>query len=209
MSLALSSRLKASLLLLALSGAATTALLVPIQRAWAQSDDDAEAEAEAADAQKKAEARREAKAAAPPAALPGAEANEDDGEHASTDVNPTTALFDAINRGSLNAAKEALNRGADMGARNVLGQKPIDMAIDLNRNDIIFLLLSMRTYNDNPTRLASNVDDGESDDVAPTKGSAGHVKIGGRAVRQVAVKSPYDVHGGTPKPDVGFLGFGG
>ncbi|MBS4075410.1 ankyrin repeat domain-containing protein [Ameyamaea chiangmaiensis] len=176
-------------------------LLMPMHHAQAQSDDDAEAQAEAADHQKKAEARRNAKAAAPPSALPGAESQEEEGGHANADLNPTAALFEAINRGSLNAAKEALNRGADMGARNVLGQKPIDLAIDLNRNDIIFLLLSLRTYNDaGATRLASEAD------AAPE----GHASIHGRAVREVsshATKRP-TVGGGTPRPDVGFLGFG-
>jgi len=187
--------------MLAIAGLALGAVAVmPTHYAHAQSDDDAAAEAEAEAAQKKAEARRNARAAAPPAALPGAESAEEDAGHANKDLNPTAALFDAINRGSLNAAKESLNRGADMGARNVLGQKPIDLAIDLNRNDIIFLLLSMRTYNDTgDTRLASETDSADE----------GHASIKGQAVREVSSRKTVTPHisGGVPRPDVGFLGF--
>jgi len=190
-----SRRLRCLLVATGISAAAFTVL--PVHYACAQSDDDAEAQAEAESQQKKAEARRNARAAAPPAALPGAESAEEDPGHASKDLNPTAALFEAINRGSLNAAKESLNRGADMGARNVLGQKPIDLAVDLNRNDIIFLLLSMRTYNDTgDTRLASETDDAGD----------GHMSIKGRAVREVSAPKPF-VGGGTPRPDIGFLGF--
>ena len=61
---------------------------------------------------------------------------------------PTAALFDAINRGDIIAARDALNRGADLNAQNVLGMTPIDLSVDLGRNDITFLLLSMRSGSD-------------------------------------------------------------
>ncbi len=177
---------------------------VPLHMAHAQDADDAEAEADAADAAKKAEARRAAKAAAPPAALPGAESNEEVRGHASNDMNPTDALFDAINRGSLGAAKEALNRGADMTAHNVLGQSPLDMAIDLNRNDITFLLLSMRTFSDSDPHFASGSTQGpDMDEAADT------VRTPPLAGRARHVDSRYDVTGGHAKPAAGFLGFGG
>ncbi|MBE7211867.1 MAG: ankyrin repeat domain-containing protein, partial [Gluconacetobacter diazotrophicus] len=112
--------------------------------AMAQSSSDADRDA--AEAAQKAQAKADAKAAAPPPAIPGAvtdEATATSG-HASADMEPTAALFDAINRGDIVSAKEALGRGADLNGRNVLGQNPLDMAIDLNRSDITFLLLSMR-----------------------------------------------------------------
>ncbi|MFT9298127.1 MAG: ankyrin repeat domain-containing protein, partial [Gluconobacter sp.] len=118
-------------LLLIAALAATPTIFVPWHSAHAQDADDAEAEQEAEESAKKAEARKAAKRAAPPSALPGAEAADDDAGHARVDTNPTTALFDAINRGSLNASKEALNRGADMNGHNILDQTPLDMAIDL------------------------------------------------------------------------------
>ncbi|RBM09596.1 ankyrin repeat domain-containing protein [Novacetimonas cocois] len=178
--------------------------IVPWHAAHAQDAEDAEAEAEAMESAKKAEARRAAKAAAPPSALPGAESSEEERGHANSDMNPTDALFDAINRGSLGAAKEALNRGADMTAHNVLGQSPLDMSIDLNRNDITFLLLSMRTFSDSDPHFASgSAADGdmdEAEDSVRTPPLAGRVK---------SVSSRYDVTGGHAKPTAGFLGFGG
>jgi len=59
------------------------------------------------------------------------------------ELSPNTALFDAINRGDLTAAREAIGRGAQLNARNVLGMTPLELAVDLGRNDIAFLLLSI------------------------------------------------------------------
>ncbi|KXV62270.1 ankyrin [Acetobacter orleanensis] len=175
---------------------------------WAQSAREAEAQAAAEAAAQKAEAAKAMKRAAPPASVPGAEASdEDDGEHANTDMEPTAALFDAINRGSLLAAKEAVNRGADLNHRNMLGQTPLDMSIDLNRNPIIFLLLSMRGSDDRPrTDIATETRGMDTQD------GAGHLTIGGSAGRhkgQSATSSRYDMSGGKAAPEIGFLGFGG
>ncbi|ACI52739.1 conserved hypothetical protein [Gluconacetobacter diazotrophicus PA1 5] len=179
--------------------AGSAVLIAPMHFAYAQ--DDEESDAEAADAAKQAEARRAARAAAPPAALPGAVSSEDIGGHANGDLNPTAALFDAINRGSLGAAKEALNRGADTEGHNVLGQTPLDMAIDLNRNDITFLLLSLRTLNDDHVIAASTTHSGVS-----IQNGAGHLSINGSSHgKRVVVAGS----GGTPQPSIGFLGFGG
>ena len=60
------------------------------------------------------------------------------------DMQPTDALFDAINRGDIATARDALNRGADLNGVNVLGMTPMELSVDLGRNDISFLLLSMR-----------------------------------------------------------------
>jgi len=194
-------------LLLIAALAATPLVLVPLHAAHAQDADDAEAEQEAEDAQKKAEARKAARHAAAPSALPGAESSEEEGGHARTDVNPTTSLFDAINRGSLNASKEALNRGADMNARNVLSQTPLDMAIDLNRSDIMFLLLSMRTYNSDGSLDSADV----SDSGVKMKDGSGHLTIGGHAATKSRKPTAprFDTHGGTADPAQGFLGFAG
>ncbi|GBR01320.1 MULTISPECIES: ankyrin repeat domain-containing protein [Gluconobacter] len=193
-------------LLLIAALAATPTIFVPWHSAHAQDADDAEAEQDAEESAKKAEARKAAKRAAPPSALPGAEAADDDAGHARVDTNPTTALFDAINRGSLNASKEALNRGADMNGHNILDQTPLDMAIDLNRKDIMFLLLSMRTYNPDG-RLETSV----KDSGVQMKGGSGHLTIGGKASTATrAAPSPhFDEKGGTADPASGFLGFAG
>ncbi|WP_308720414.1 ankyrin repeat domain-containing protein [Komagataeibacter xylinus] len=189
-------------LLVAALFAGLPAVCMPLHVAHAQDAEDAEAESEAADAAKKAEARRAAKAAAPPAALPGAESREEEHGHANSDMNPTNALFDAINRGSLGAAKEALNRGADMTAQNQLGQTPLDMAIDLNRNDITFLLLSMRTFSDADPHFASNNLESGEDDTPP-------LTMPRHASTTASPDRRYDASGGHADPSIGFLGFGG
>ncbi|AQT05926.1 ankyrin repeat domain-containing protein [Acetobacter persici] len=176
---------------------------------WAQSAREAEAQAAAEEAAQKAEAAKAAKRAAPPASIPGAEAPDDDeNDHSNTDMEPTAALFDAINRGNLLSAKEAVNRGADLNHHNILGQTPLDMAIDLNRNPIIFLLLSMRGSDDRPRTDITTKTRGMD-----TEDGAGHLTIGGTAGRHNATsasgRSRYDATGGSPRPDIGFLGFGG
>lgn len=175
----------------------------PWHAAHAQSADEAEAEQDAMDAQKKAEARKAARRAAPPSALPGADSDSSDPSHARVDLNPTGALFDAVNKGSLMAAKEALNRGADMNARNVLDQTPLDLAIDLGRNDIMFLLLSLRTYNPEG-QVTTDV----SHDTMSSDHGNGHLNVNGQAgVSAVApAQRPFD-DPGRPQPDMGFLGF--
>ena len=61
------------------------------------------------------------------------------------ELSPNAALFDAINRGDLAAARESMARGADLSAHNVLGLTPIDAAVDQGRNEIVFYLLSVRS----------------------------------------------------------------
>ena len=80
-----------------------------------------------------------------PSALPGAKGG---GPLAPASVSPsamdpTTALFDAINRNDVAAARDAVNRGADLRGHNVLGMTPLQLSIDLGRNAITFILLSM------------------------------------------------------------------
>lgn len=180
-------------------GLSTASLLMMPYKAHAQSADEAEAEQDAMNAQKQAEARKAARHAAPPSALPGAETEDEDNSHARVDVNPTAALFDAVNRGSLVGAKEALNRGADINARNVLDQTPLDLAIDLGRNDIMFQLLSLRTYNPDGKLITSSSHESNGE----------HITINGQA--GITAKAPPRIieDRGQPIPAVGFLGFNG
>ena len=86
------------------------------------------------------------KESAPPA-LPGARAEPAAVAPATktvTDLPPNEALFDAINRGDLPSARDAVGRGADLNGTNVLGLTPIELAVDLGRNQISFYLLSLR-----------------------------------------------------------------
>ena len=194
------SRLVASTLVLC---GLTTALSSPVLAA-----SEGEDQAAAAEAAEKAESRQAAKQAAPPAAIPGAEGlDEDNGDHVGKDVEPTAALFDAINRGSVSAAKEAVNRGADLEGHNILGQTPLDMSIDLNRNPITFLLLSLRGSDSIRTaggrsgrRMRASISGGVSGDVDDGD-TASYVPS--------APARHYDTSGGTTRPSEGFLGFGG
>ena len=85
--------------------------------------------------------------APPPAAVPGARARPGTvvpADRTTADLPPTEALFDAINRGDISSARDALSRGADLDATNALGLTPTELSVDLARNDITFLLLSLR-----------------------------------------------------------------
>jgi hypothetical protein len=156
-----------------------------------------------------------AKEPPPPPALPGAEGK---GRGAAPptksplDMEPNAELFDAINRGDIAAARDALSRGADLHARNVLGMSPLELSIDLGRNDISFMLLSMRNAEDSgkPKQAAA------SPAVRPASvKQAKQVPV--RATSRVADSVPapapsqtarlFSGDGGTPNPNAGFLGF--
>jgi hypothetical protein len=86
----------------------------------------------------------------PPPAVPGAASNSANVAPATVtpaELEPNDELFDAINRGDIAAARDAISRGADLSGRNVLGMTPMELSVDLGRNDISFLLLSLRGDN--------------------------------------------------------------
>jgi hypothetical protein len=145
---------------------------------------------------------------APPPALPGATATVAPADKTMLDLSPTDALFDAINRGDIASAKDALAHGADLNGHNILGMTPIDLSVDLSRNDITFLLLSLRgpALSGPPTRVAGTAPPGP-----PKRGVA--ASAGPRlAVRAPAPTGSREYAGpsdpGTPNPQAGFLGFG-
>ena len=114
---------------------------------------------------------------APPPALPGAASSGGavPASRAPTDMEPTEALFDAINRGDIGTARDAISRGADLHGHNVLGMTPLELSVDLGRNDISFMLLSMRAADDGRPAQASATP--AADEAAP--GEAG--QTGARA----------------------------
>ncbi|MEX2643939.1 MAG: hypothetical protein WD270_10820, partial [Acetobacterales bacterium] len=59
-------------------------------------------------------------------------------------------LFDAINANNLERAKQAVQAGADVDARNTFGSSAIDLAVDLGRYDIAFYLMSFRKFDPAP-----------------------------------------------------------
>jgi len=154
-----------------------------------------------------------------PPALPGTHTDRAEAAPAgktAMDMQPTDALFDAINRGDTPAARDALNRGADLNGRNVLGMTPTELSVDLARNDITFLLLSMRGPGDNGTgaglaaRAASRTVEAK-----PAKAPVKATRVvtaapGPRAPRTPVVDTSrqYASGPGTPIPQAGFLGFG-
>lgn len=171
----------------------------------------------------------------PPPAIPGAVSSGDSvvpADKTLADMQPNDALFDAIQRGDEAAARDALNRGADLHATNVLGQTPLDLSIDLNRNAITFLLLSMRGSDSNgapPRALAAALPPGGPAAAAgPASPTTPATRTGGRPRRHrhgtaLAASTPagagsretsipgaprlFAGNGGTPNPSVGFIGF--
>jgi hypothetical protein len=154
-------------------------------------------------------ASKEDKPVAPPPAIPGAEPDENaavaPADKIAAEMSPNEALFDAITRGDLAAAKDALNRGAQLDAKNVLGQTPTDASIDLDRNDITFLLLSMRGAvgaSAPPAQLAA----------AAPPARAGKGAKGRKGVLQASAHNTGNTlqrgsDRGQPNPAVGFIGF--
>ncbi len=154
-----------------------------------------------------------------PPGLPGTAAKP--GESAvgvQTDLAPTEALFDAINRGDVTEARDAVSRGADINGQNALGMTPVDLSIDLSRNDITFLLLSMRSQDggagpSSVARAAGPI----GKEVKPALRSATarivrpHAAQATVVARRAPVATParYAGSGGAPIPQAGFLGFGG
>ena len=150
--------------------------------------------------------------AAPPA-LPGAHSQPGQAvqsDRLATAMSPNESLFDAINRGDIADARDAIARGADLGARNVLGLMPIDLSVDLSRNDITVLLLSLR---------GTAAGAGRSKQVAASTPAAPPVKqpppARPAAATLVVARTPapapqrpaLSADPGTPAPKVGFLGF--
>ena len=137
------------------------------------------------------------------------------------DLSPTDALFDAINRGDIAAARDALNRGADLSGVNILGMTPMELSVDLSRNDISFLLLSMRGEDSDRGSRAVGRD-------TPVFGASGKTAQAGKtgrsgkpiaagktastaktrvAAKTAAAPKQFANDGGTPLPSAGFLGF--
>jgi len=157
---------------------------------------------------------------APPPAVPGSKPTANSGGPSGTpptplapgdrpaalDLPPTDALFDAINRGDIASAKDAISRGADLTAQNVLGLTPLDLSVDLGRNDISFLLLSLSTPDASPRAVTS---------ATPTPDTRLAKSRPVTAPRET-VKAPsaprtpqlFAGDGGVAVPQAGFLGFG-
>lgn len=151
----------------------------------------------------------------PPSALPGAAPTFAPAEKTETDLPPTEALFDAINRGDIASARDALGRGADLNAHNVLGMTPLELSVDLSRNDITFLLLSLRGADTSRPGLAASGTKPAPAKARPAQTAASHpAPKAPKPAPAAAATLPTRQYagqgdGGTPSPQAGFLGFGG
>lgn len=156
----------------------------------------------------------------PPAGLPGAQSTAGSAAAAKQPLammDPTQELFDAINRGDVAAARDAVSRGADLNGHNVLEMTPVQLSIDLGRNDITFMLLANGAGQSAP---ASGPADKNAARLfaAGTSGSAKGTHHAtreprGKPVHLVAVPAApqaprlFAGNGGAPIPGAGFLGF--
>ncbi len=118
-------------------------------------------------------------------------------------MSPNDALFDAIARGDVPAARDAVARGADTNARGPLGVTPVESAVDHGRPEMMFYLLSLRGSAGNPAAPPPVV---PARPVRP--------EPVGRAAAPVAVPAGPPARprlwandGGTARPEMGFLGF--
>lgn len=155
---------------------------------------------------------------APPPALPGAQqqGTAAPGTQSPSEMAPNDALFDAINRDDVAAARDALGRGAQLDAHDVLGLTPMELAVDLGRNDIAFLLLSMRGGSDAGTSSAAPqqlAGPAAKAPAAPARAAKRPAVVAARLATPVvppaAPAQPvlFAHDGGTPIPGIGFLGF--
>lgn len=150
---------------------------------------------------------------APPAALPGARnsAGAAPPTRPPALLSPTDALFDAIDRGDLAAARDAINRGADLNGKNVLGMTPLQLSIDLNRNDITFVLLANGAGAGAPSAPvagASKVAVAVADPMARSQRRKRRPHLARVAVPPRQTPRLFAGDGGAPVPSAGFLGFG-
>lgn len=146
----------------------------------------------------------------PPPALPGLQQRRGlqpvPAQSSPAAMNPNDALFDGIARGDLETVRDAVNRGADLRARNALGLNPIDAAVDQGRPEITFYLLSVR----GGSGMASQGPPPGFDERRPQR-PAREQPVRERAERpQPAPRVqmlPVSTDGGRPDPSIGFLGF--
>jgi hypothetical protein len=150
----------------------------------------------------------------PPPALPGARVDKEmvaPPDRAPSDLQPNEALFDAINRGDIATARDALNRGADLNATNVLGMTPLELSIDLGRKNISFLLLSMRGTGANTAAQPAQAKVAEAKPAKPGRAQKAERRPAApsRVAAPAAPQAPrlFAGDGGAPVPSAGFLGF--
>ncbi len=129
-------------------------------------------------------------------------------------LSPNAALFDAVARGDIAAARDAVARGADVEARNALGLTALDAAVDQGRNDIAFYLLSARDVARGGSAPPEAPAPGRAAAAppAPPRPARQAASLNTPPVAAAAVAQPRSAalwagNGGAPQPEIGFLGF--
>ena len=154
----------------------------------------------------------------PPPALPGSRAETTGvapAQRSLAEMPPTEALFDSINRGDLPGTRDAISRGADLQGTNVLGLTPLELSVDLGRNEISFLLLSLRGSTGSSAGRPAEAAAASKPPSRAERAAAARAERARRsqaAVRPAADKAPqaprlFSGDGGAPNPQAGFLGF--
>ncbi len=155
----------------------------------------------------------------PPPALPGSHAEPTGvapAQRPLAEMPPTEALFDSINRGDMPGARDAISRGADLRGTNVLGLTPLELSVDLGRNEISFLLLSLRGSSgftaSRPAEAAAAAPKPPTRAERAAAARAERTERSQVAARPAADKAPqaprlFSGDGGAPNPQAGFLGF--
>jgi hypothetical protein len=130
--------------------------------------------------------------------------------HASSG-DPTTALFDAINKNDYNAAQDALSRGADLTAQDPLGETPLELSIDLNHNSITFMILAARneTGVDSRPLATGEASISATPIAAPTATRHVHAVAAAIEAPPASTNPQSGDNAGKPNPSAGFLGFNG
>jgi hypothetical protein len=128
-----------------------------------------------------------------------------------TDMQPTEALFDAINRGDIVSARDAVARGADLRGHNLLGMTPMELSVDLGRNNITFLLLSLRAGDSAapPRTTAATSTPARKPALRAERRAAPASSVRAAATTPPVPRPPaqFAGDGGAPIPSAGFLGF--
>lgn len=159
----------------------------------------------AATTNRRAPAALPSKAPAPPA-LPGAQSTgAAPSARVPLDMPPTEALFDGVNRGDIEAVRDALSRGAELNAHNILGITATELAIDLGRNDIAFLLLSMR--NAEKPRAGQRQGTTATRTAPPPAPRPAPQQRVAVTRNEPTVQRSFPNTPGAPAPSAGFLGF--
>lgn len=139
-------------------------------------------------------------------------------------------LFNAINANDLERVKQAVQAGADVGARNAFGTTAVDLAVDLGRYDIAFYLMSFRSPETNERTAQPRQAQPEPAQPAPAVGGFSPsfrltpqptMPVTRGEIREQAPEAPViatpqappvppgaDPSGGEPVPSKGFVGFG-